>query len=212
MSELLTNARCYVEESCLDKRVKIQINCPDYFYDIVKDEVIDKVAEIIVIKYKYEYFKKSIEIGGLSHCDKEILLTSLIAADLDDDKKYAVERIKGQEEISIDGIYNFRLKPLKKKWEEIISYMPPCFMQSQLKDFIKYLLENKRKKVYIESGKVYDSHYRRLKRCSLLCGEELKIIREVLLSNCGEIEITGKIPTEDEKYIREYYGDKIYFM
>lgn len=212
MSELLTNARCYVEESCIDKRAKIQINCPDYFFDIVKDEVIDKVAEIIVIKYKYEFFKKSIEIGGLSHLDKEILLTSLIAADLDDDKKYAVERIKGQQEISIDGIYNFRLKPLKRKWEEIISYMPPCFMQSQLKDFIKYLLENKRKKVYIESGKVYDSHYRRLKRSSLLCGEELKIIREVLLSNCGEIEITGKLPTEDEKYIREYYGDKIYFM
>ena len=147
----------------------------------------------------------------MSTVEKEILLTSLIAADLDDDKRYAFDRIKHFRDIAVDGIYNFRLKPLKKKWEDIVSYIPTCFMNEQLKEFISYLLENKKKRVYVDSGKVYDSHYRRLKRSSLLDGEGVKIIREVLLSNCGEVELNGSLPKEDEYYLKEFYSDKIIF-
>jgi hypothetical protein len=65
--------------------------------------------------------------------------------------------------------------------------------------------------VYVDSGKVYDSHYRRLKRSSLLDGEGVKIIREILLSNCGEVELNGSLPKEDEYYLKEFYSDKIIF-
>ena len=138
-------------------------------------------------------------------------MASLIAADFDDDKKYALNKLKCCREIAIDGVYNFRLKPLKKKWQDVTDCIPQCFLSTQLKEFITYLLENKRKRVYIDGGKVYDSHYRRLNRSSLLGGDGVKIIREVLLSNCGEIDITGNIPKEDEYYLREYYTDKIIF-
>ena len=56
--------------------------------------------------------------------------------------------------------------------------------------------------MYIDGGKVYDNHYRRLKRSSLLGGENIMIIREVLLSNCGEVELFGDIPKEDEYYLK----------
>ena len=68
-----------------------------------------------------------------------------------------------------------------------------------------------KKRVYIDGGKVYDNHYRRLKRSTLLDGEDMKIIREILLSNCGEVELSGKIPEKDEYYLKEYYNDKIFF-
>ena len=71
--------------------------------------------------------------------------------------------------------------------------------------------ENKKKRVYIDNGRVYDSHYRRLKRSSLLDGDGVKIIREVLLSNCGEVELSGSIPKDDEFYLKEFYNDKIFF-
>lgn len=211
LSELFANARCSVSEIETCKRVKLSVECPDHYLDIVRAEIIDRVAEIIVIKYKYDYFKKTLGIGGLTSSEKEILIASLIAADLEDDKRYALDRLKNQDEIAVDGVYNFRLKALKNKWEDIVSYMPPCFISSQLRDFVTYLLENKNKRVYVDCGKVYDSHYRRLKRCALLDGDGLQIIREVLLSNCGEVEILGEVPKEDEKYMREFYGDKIYF-
>ncbi|MBQ7339627.1 MAG: hypothetical protein IJW43_02095 [Clostridia bacterium] len=211
ISELLTNAKCSVKEISLGKRSVLRIECPEHYADIIRAEIIDKIAEIIVIKYKYDFFKKTLSIGGLNSNEKELLITSLIAADFEDDKRYSVERLKSMEEIAVDGVYNFRLSPLKRKWEDVVSYMPGCFISNQLKDFISFLLENKKKRVYIDCGKVYDCHFRRLKRASLLEGDELKITREVLLSNCGEIEITGELPSLDEKYIREYYGDKIFF-
>jgi len=211
MSELFTHADCTVKSQTLDGRSVMTIGCAEYYYDIIRTEIADKLAEIVAIKYKYEYFKKFVRIGGLSDTEKEILMASLIAADLDEDKKYAFDRIKQYGEIAVDGVFNFRLKPLKKKWQDIVSYIPTCFMNAQLKEFVSFLLENKKKRVYIDQGKVYDSHFRRLKRSTLLEGEDVKIIREVLLSNCGEVELSGNIPKDDEFYLKEFYSDKIIF-
>lgn len=212
MSELFSHADCSVSVTVENGRAKLNINCPEYYQDIVKAELADKLAEIIAIKYKYDYFKKSISVGGLSKTEIEILLASLIAADLDDDKKYAFERLKKcGEHNALDGIFNFRLQPLKNKWKDIAQYIPFGFVNSQLKEFISYLIENKRKRVLIDSGKVYDSHYRRLTRSSLLDGDNVKIVREVLLSNCGEVELYGVLPKDDEYYLKEFYSDKIIF-
>lgn len=211
MNELLQHADCTVKNKKCDGRVVLSVDCAEYYSDIIKTEIADKVAEIVAIKYKYDYFKKNVQIGGLSSTEKEILMASLIAADLDEDKKYAFDRIKQYNDIAIDGIFNFRLKPLKKKWQDIVSYIPTCFVNAQLKEFVSFLLENKKKKVYIDQGRVYDSHFRRLKRCMLLDGDEAKITREVLLSNCGEVELTGEVPKDDEFYLKEFYNDKMVF-
>ncbi len=209
--ELFSHADCSVRSNRVNSRVLLTINCPECYSEIIRTEVADKVAEIIAIKYKYDFFKKTVSVAGLSAEQKEILIASLIAADLEDDKKYVFDKIKNCDDVAIDGVFNFRLKPLKRKWNDVVSYVPVCFLSEQLKEFVSFLLENKRKRVYIEGGRVYDSHYRRLKRSSLLDGEKIKIVREVLLSNCGEIELSGEIPKEDEYYLREYYSDKIIF-
>lgn len=211
MQEIVTytSSKGIIEE--LDGRLQFEIDCNDDFFEIVRTELADKIAEVIAINYKYVFFKSQIKIAGLTTEEKEIMFASLISADLETDKKYCYDRCKSLTNIAIDGLYNFYLSQLKKKWQEIVSYMPSCFINSQLKDFIVYLVENKKKKVYVDGQKVFDSHFRRLKRCDLLGGEKVKIIREVLLSNCGEIELSGSLPTEDEKYLKDYFGDKIIF-
>lgn len=211
IGELLSHADCSVRCKNVGARSILTVNCPEYYAEIIKTELVDKVAEIIAIKYKYEYFKKYIKISGLNPTEKEILFASLIAADIDDDKKYAFERLKKYKEITIDGVFNFTFCPLKKKWEDIVRCIPNCFMNTQLKDFVFYLLENKKKRVYVDDGRVYDSHYRRLKRSLLLDGDNVRLIREILLSNCGEVELSGSIPKEDEYYLKEFYSDKIFF-
>lgn len=211
IGELLSHADCSINNKTIDGRAILSVNCPEYYADIIKTELADKVAEIIAIKYKYEYFKKNILVSGLSKNEREILLASLIAADLEDDKKYAYEKIKKYTNIAIDGTFNFTLNALKNKWKDIVGCMPDCFLNSQLKDFVYYLLENKRKRVFVDDGRVYDCHYRRLKRSSLLDGDDIKIIREILLSNCGEVELSGRIPESDEFYLKEFYCDKIFF-
>lgn len=192
-------------------RIVLSINSSDCYSDVIKMEICDKVAEVIAIKYKYDYFKKNLKVGGLSAVEKEILLTSLIAADLEDDKRYTIEKIKQFDDVTVDGIFNFRLKALKKKWQDVISYVPNCFLSSQLKEFISYLLENKRKRIYVEDGVVYDCHYRKLKRNTLMGGENAILLREALLSCCGEIELNGDISKDDEYYLREYFDNRIVF-
>lgn len=210
-AEILNSTGSRFGVSRMGSRSVLWINCPDEYKEIIASEIADKLAEVVVINYKYSFFKKNIYLYGLSECENEILMASLIAADLEEDKRYAYERFKGKDEVALDGVFNFRLQALKKKWNEIVGYVPSGFINAQLKEFISYLLENKKKKIYIEGGRVYDAHFRRLKRCELLGGDALNIVREVLLSNCGEIELTGNLPKEDEKYLKEYYGDKIIF-
>lgn len=211
ISEFLSHAGCSVYIDKLSDRSVLTINCSDCYSEIIASEIADKVAEIVAIKYKYQFLKKTMTIGGLKEIEKEILIASLIAADLEDDKKYAYDKIKAFKDIAVDGIYNFRLKPLKKKWQDVVSYIPTCFLNTQLKEFIAYLLINKNKRVYVDGGRVYDCHFRPLKRSNLLGGDEVRILREVLLSNCGEVELSGEIPKDDEYYLKEYYSDKLYF-
>ncbi len=212
LGELFTHTDCVVESYNKDNRSGITIDCRENYLDILKAEISDKVAEVVAINYKYNFFKKNIQVQGLSETEKEILYASLIAADLPEDKKFCYERYKGLSTIAVDGVFNFRLQALKNKWNEIASYMPASFLSSQLQDFVKYLIEKKNKRAYIDCGRVYDSHYRRVKRVELLDGENAKIIREILLSNCGEIEVTGKLPKEDEYYLKQFYGDRVFFV
>ncbi len=211
LAEILSNTDCKISSIHTSDRAKISIQCPEVYYQVIKMEILDMVSEIITVGYKYEFLKKEVKVSGLNESEKEILLTSLIAADFYDDKKWTLERYKDSEEISIDGVYNFRLEPLKKKWREVASYMPKVFLSEQLKDFIAYLIENKKKRAFVDDGRVYDHRYKRLKRCNLIEYKSLRTVREVLLSNCGEVELSGKIPEEDERYLKEFYGDKIIF-
>ncbi|MBQ3115575.1 MAG: hypothetical protein IJC07_00935 [Clostridia bacterium] len=211
MSEFCECAGCTTRLKRVNDRAVLTVTFSDCYREIIRTEIADKIAEIIAIKYKYDFFKQEISVSGLKSVEKEILLTSLIAADLEDDKKYSYSHLMTFNDFAIDGVYNFRLKPLKKKWQDVTTYIPNCFLEEQLKEFIKFLLENKSKRVYVDGGRVYDSHFRRLKRSSLLGGEQVQIVREVLLSNCGVIELCGEIPKDDEKYLKEYYTDKIIF-
>ena len=133
---------------------------------------------------------------------------ALISADLDEDKKYIVRRIRGYEEYAVDGIYNFRLEPLKRKWSDIVGYIPSFFTRGQLKDFVSYLLGEKRgKKVFVNENGVYDANYSKLDRVSLTgSADEGRIVREVLLSASGSVSVKTELPQLDEKYIKLFYG------
>ena len=211
LSEILSQAGCELENKNVGSRTALYLRVSDRYADIVKTEVFDRLAEIIAIGYKYKFFKKNIAVKGLNDEQREILIASLISADFTEDKRYVYGKLKQFDEIPIDGIYNFRLQPLKRKWLEIVSYMPECFIKNQLHDFIGYLIENRKNRAYVTGGRVYDSHYRKLNRTDLLGGETVKVVREIILSDCGEVEISGRISERDEYYIREFYKDKIYF-
>ena len=77
--------------------------------------------EVIAIKYKYDYFSRTVKVSGLDQTQKEILLASLIAADLDSDKKYCIGKLKELNEI---GSQKFFIKNREKQEEqELLEYL-----------------------------------------------------------------------------------------
>ncbi len=195
-----------------DKRVELYINVLEDYYELIKQEIEDKISDIIAISYKYDYFEKIVKTCNLTNVDRELLLTALISADIDEDKKYISKRLKSFSEYCIDGIYNFRLKTLKEKWTEIASYIPSTFAKKQLKDFIEYIVKEKNgKRVYFENGSIYDKRFNILRRRELLTNNTLldSTLVEILLSGASEVELCSPLSESEEKYIKELYGSRI---
>lgn len=184
---------------------------------IATEELSDKIADVIAVGYKYKFFDEKIMLSGLTNIGREFLLAALISADLDEDKKYIRSKFSDSENCAIDGFFNFRLKNLKKKWEEIVTYIPNYFNGFELKEFIGYLLGEKHgKTVVVDGNKVYDRRYNRLKRVMLIPempidNERADVFREVLLSGASEVRIKNSPPPFDEKCLKEYFGENILF-
>ncbi len=100
LAQLFCREDCSSRQQTLGDRTQLIVSFPDCYEEIISTEIIDIISEIIAINYKYKFFKNKVRVAGLSSLEKEILLTSLIAADLFEDKRYAFERFKGQKEIS----------------------------------------------------------------------------------------------------------------
>lgn len=192
----------------------LNINVDKSYAGFVRAEAEDKIADVITVNYKYKFFTQRIKTKGLENFEKELLMCALICADLEEDKRYVCAKMALCEEYSINGTFNFRMNPLKRKWEEITGYIPAYFNSEQLREFIIYILKEKKgKKVYIDKDTVYDKNFNKLQRVILTDNgiQKGKIVREVLLSASGEVELNDKVSEVDEKYLKEYFGDKILF-
>ena len=183
---------------------------PDDAERFFRPSLEDKITDLIAINYKYEYFKRYVRSSGLKPIEYELLLSALIAADLEEDKRFALSKLLPP--YTVDGSFVFKMKPLKRKWAEIVGYVPEYFVGSQLKDFVGYIVnERKGKKVYVYSGNVFDARYNKLCRSDLLGDGDCAVTKEIILSLSGEVVLDCKVSDEDEYYLKEFFGDKIFF-
>ena len=200
----------------LDKssdRAYLSFGLPKISYPVFEAILKERIAEIITVSYKYSFFKKYLRTGGISDGEYEMLLAALIAADLEEDKRYVKYKTVFDGQFSIDGFFNFRLGPLKDKWTEIVGYIPPFFSPQRLGEFISFIVgEKSGRRATVVDGGVYDARHNRISLSSLLSpmdgGEGA---REVLLSGFGEVELASPVSKTDERYLVRFYGDKIFF-
>lgn len=196
-------------------RTELIVKTPKKYEDFIRGEIEDKISDVIAVGYKYRYFKNRVNTSGLAPLELEILFSALISADIDEDKRYVVRKTRAIKDYAIDGIYNFKLLPLKRKWNVITDYIPLSFTSGQLAEFVRYLIGEKRgKKAIVRDGRVYDGNCNLLKRSNLL--PELtvqggEIVREVILSASGRVEVLSELSETDRKYLKDYYGGKISF-
>lgn len=211
--ETLRRLKCVTTVDNTDDRVVLTVTFPEEYSQMTEQVLLDKVADVIAVNYKYEYFIRYIRTGGLDKTDYEMLIAALIAADLEEDKRYVLNGNISLNDFSIDGYFNFRLKPLKEKWAEIVTYIPTYFTRDKLNEFISYIVcEKKGKRAIVYGDKVYDSHYNRMIKSLLINKiEEGSVAREIVLCGFSEVELSTRLTEADEKYLISFYGDKIFF-
>lgn len=173
----------------------------------------DRIADVICIGYKYSILSEQIAPAGLSEQDREILLTAVIAADFAEDKKYVLSRLSLQRQHTIDGFFNFRLKELREKWLGIAACVPPVFTRGQLTEFMRFLLNTSRGKVFLKSGEVYDIRCRRLRRSALIgdASAEMNTLREIVLSGAGKVQCLGSPTALQENFLKRFYEGRVSF-
>lgn len=194
-------------------RAQLSVSVPKEYAEIYSQILLDKIADVIAVNYKYAFFKKYVRTGGVTDTEYEMLIASLIAADLDEDKRYIINGKPSLNDFTVDGYFNFRLRPLKEKWAEIVTYIPTYFSTEKLEDFITFIVsEKKGKRAIVKFGKVYDERFNRMLKGRLV-GDvaEGNITREIILSGFSEVELDGRLPKSDEKYLIRFFGDKIFF-
>lgn len=81
---------------------------------VIKDCLVDMFATVV----KFEYLKKSIHMP-LDRNSYNLLLHTLVAFDRENEREIIENELPISDGISLEGIFYFRLKELKSRWDEI---------------------------------------------------------------------------------------------
>ena len=169
----------------------------------------EHIADIIVIGYKYAFFERALSLPLLSKSQRRTFITALVSADYKDDKAYAIRRIRGFERYCIDGLFRFRLQGLKKRWEDVVSYIPTDMGEQATEGFLSFLVEDGEGKIFVKNGKVYDEEYRPLTK-SLLTGAD-STVGEILLGGAEKVYCFGEMDRETREFLKKYYAENAVF-
>ena len=169
----------------------------------------EHIADIIVVGYKYAFFDRCLNLPLLSKERRRMLITALVSADYKDDRAYAIRRIRGFESYCIDGLFRFRLQDLKKRWEDVASYIPADMGEQATEGFLEFLAEDGEGKLFLKNGKVYDEEYRPLTK-SILTGLESPV-GEILLGGAQKVYCFGETDLETRNFLKKYYAENAVF-
>ncbi len=168
----------------------------------------EKIAEIIGVGYKYKFLRNNLRVS-LAKTEERLLYAALIAADLEGDKAYIRGKLARADEYAVDGVYAFRLSPLREKWERIISYVPYGFSSHDLRKFCNFLVGESQNKIYLQGKSVFGENFAPLRR-SRLTGEE-DIQTEIMLSDAGFVYCLGTVEEEVGDFLQKYYAERAIF-
>ena len=102
------------------------------------------LTEFYCVSAKRGYLASKLKLPMISELSKAALIHTLIAFDRDRDEEAIKDELSFGETFSIDGFYNFRLRSIERRWNEIIGLTadnyPLMYDENALDLLIKFLL------------------------------------------------------------------------
>ena len=131
----------YLHGKC---RSKFALACNELYATTISRQVEDCLINALTLGFKGLYLRDSLGIS-----DDDLLLNTLVNTmclfDNKFDKYYVKKSISLIGEICIDGYYNFRMKGLKSKWNELVEIVKNnnALLRdtSLIKEFLCYLMD-----------------------------------------------------------------------
>ena len=119
LKDEIKKCNAVVAHQVCDDRVFLSFACEDCFAADFKCKTVDLLAEIFVFGYKYDYLKNNLYIYKENLLIKTVI-NAMTIFDSQNDKKLIKKELFNQQVGALDGFFNFRLKKIKEKWNEII--------------------------------------------------------------------------------------------
>ena len=140
----------------LDERFRscYSLACSDTYRFQVQRKLSDAVSQALTLGYKNVYVRDLLGVDG-DNFYKNVLVNVICVFDNDYDKQIVSRLVEIDQNVCIDGYYNFRLGAVKKKWSDIIRLVSDnMYVLSDnglIVEFLQYLLESTPSKVKVLS-------------------------------------------------------------
>ena len=153
--------------------------------EFAREFVKQKIAECILFFYKKDYIVSKLNFEKPKTTYMNVFLQTLVCFDGEADKHFIEQCLDFDDRIFVDAVVAFKLKFLKKKWEELVSLANENVMyflsEDSLLELIKFLISNLEHRCYAVN--VFSKS-----DCYFLCDLQGKRIDDFMLEKQGIYE------------------------
>lgn len=107
-----------IAEVVKGNRKYLCVGCSSLYEPLLKDLLLEGVSDVLALGYKNKFFTKRLE--KKDSLLNRTLINVMCLFDNVKDKRAVLGQIEQVENISLDGIFNFRVRELKERWEEVL--------------------------------------------------------------------------------------------
>ena len=101
--------------------VTILIACKQEYMLRIKPKIIELICNLIILDYKYNYLINNFKFKVTDDINMQAFIKALVIFDSELDKEIIRQKLKDFDSVNIESFYNFRLKLLKTKWQDLVS-------------------------------------------------------------------------------------------
>ena len=116
----------------LKDRSYLSIACDEGEKAALVNELKEAVGDVITVQFKQHYLLRHSRLPKGNKINYNAFIRALVAFDREWDRELVLKNLRLQNELLLDGFFNFRLKELKAKWQEV------CDLASNNSGYLEY--------------------------------------------------------------------------
>lgn len=127
-------------------KIFIVVACEEIEKPRISFFICDAIADVITTDFKMEFINRNLHLPIHNQLNLDALKKALVVFDRETDRYIVTHNLKLNENFFVESFYEFRLKQLRNKWQELIklanenaSYL---LCNDTFIDLLKFLIEN----------------------------------------------------------------------